>query len=75
MSVAYRRYVLAALTVLGIMHSVDKVVITMFQEHIKADYGLSDTQLGLLSGLAYAIFGAIAALPLARRPTACRAIG
>jgi predicted MFS family arabinose efflux permease len=66
MTSAYRRYVLGCITVLALMHSVDKIVITIFQEHIKHDYGVSDTQLGLLTGTAYALVGALAALPLAR---------
>ena len=63
---AYRAYVLGALAVVSFMYSVDKVVISIFQEQIKKDFLLSDTQLGLLTGLAYALLGGIAGLPLAR---------
>jgi MFS transporter, Spinster family, sphingosine-1-phosphate transporter len=62
----YRTYVITAIAVLSFMFSVDRVVITIFQESIKADFGLSDTQLGLLTGLAYALLGGFAGLPIAR---------
>jgi len=62
----YRNYVLGALAVVGFMCAVDKVVISMFMEAIKKDFALSDTQLGLLTGLAYASMMAIAGVPLAR---------
>src|ERR1700749_2538978 len=62
----YRAYVLFALAVVGFMCSVDKVVITMFVEPIKKEFGLSDTQLGLMTGLAFSLLGGLAAIPLAR---------
>jgi hypothetical protein len=36
------------------------------QEPIKADLGLSDTQLGLLTGFAFAVFYIVVGLPIAR---------
>jgi MFS family permease len=65
-SPAYRVYVLVALCVVGFMHSVDKVVISMFMEPIKKEFLLTDTQLGLMSGLAFALMGGLVAIPLAR---------
>jgi MFS family permease len=62
----YRLYVLIALCVVGFMHSVDKVVISMFMEPIKKEFLLSDTQLGLMTGLAFALMGGLVAIPLAR---------
>jgi MFS family permease len=62
----YRAYVLAALSVVGFMCAVDKVVISMFMEPIKKEFGLSDTELGLLTGLAFSLLGGLAAIPLAR---------
>ncbi len=38
----------------------------MFMEPIKKEFGLSDTQLGLLTGLAFSVMGGIASVPLAR---------
>jgi len=66
MSTAYRTYVLVALAVVGFMCSVDKVVISMFMEPIKKEFLLSDTQLGLLNGLAFSLMGGLISIPLAR---------
>lgn len=63
---AYRTYVLIALCVVGFMCAVDRVVISMFMEPIKKEFGLSDTELGLMTGLAFAVLGGIASVPLAR---------
>jgi MFS family permease len=65
-SPGYRLYVLVALCVVGFMHSVDKVVISMFMEPIKKEFLLTDTQLGLMTGLAFALMGGLVAIPLAR---------
>ena len=62
----YRAYVLGALAVVGFMCAVDKVVISMFMEPIKKEFGLNDTELGLLTGLAFSLLGGIASVPLAR---------
>lgn len=45
---------------------IDRQVFTLFQDDIKAELSLSDGQLGLLTGLAFALFYAIAAFPIAR---------
>ena len=66
MSAAYRTYVLVALAVVGFMCSVDKVVISMFMEPIKKEFLLSDTQLGLMNGLAFSLLGGLVSIPLAR---------
>lgn len=65
-SSAYRTYVLTALSVVGMMNNVDRVVIYMFLQPIKQEFLLSDTQVGLLSGAAFAIMAGIVAIPLAR---------
>lgn len=62
----YRTYVLVMLSVVGFLCAVDKVVISMFMEPIKKEFGLSDTQLGLMTGLAFSVLGGLAAIPLAR---------
>jgi MFS family permease len=63
---AYRTYVLVALAVVGFMCSVDKVVISMFMEPIKKEFLLTDTQLGLMTGLAFSLLGGLVSIPLAR---------
>lgn len=45
---------------------IDRQVFTLFQDDIKADLQLDDRQLGLLTGLAFALFYALAAFPIAR---------
>ncbi|MFO1294482.1 MAG: MFS transporter [Rubrivivax sp.] len=62
----YRTYVLVALAVVGFMCAVDRVVISMFMEPIRKEFGLTDTQLGLMTGLAFAVLGGVASVPLAR---------
>ena len=45
---------------------IDRQVLVILQEPIKADLGLSDTQLGLLTGLAFAALYVTLGLPIAR---------
>jgi len=62
----YRWYVLAMLTGLYTFNFIDRQILVILQEPIKAEMGLSDTQLGLLSGLAFAVIYVVAGLPIAR---------
>ncbi|HEY0941316.1 MAG TPA: MFS transporter [Steroidobacter sp.] len=62
----YRFYVLALLTLVFIINFIDRQVLSVLIEPIKRDLQLSDTQLGLLSGLAFALFYVTAGVPVAR---------
>src|SRR5690606_9233349 len=62
----YRRYLLALLTVLLVFNYLDRLAIGLLMEEIKLELALSDTQLGLLTGIAFAIFYAVMGLPIAR---------
>jgi predicted MFS family arabinose efflux permease len=62
----YRRYVLGVLTLSYAVNFIDRQLISILQESIKLDLGLSDTQLGLLTGFAFAMFYVTAGIPLAR---------
>ena len=62
----YRRYVLLALTGVYIFNFIDRQILVILQESIKADLDLSDTQLGLLTGFAFAVFYVTLGLPIAR---------
>lgn len=62
----YRWYVLAMLTGLYTFNFVDRQILVILQEPIKMEMGLSDTQLGLLSGFAFAVIYVIAGIPIAR---------
>ena len=56
---------LTVLLLVNVLNFVDRQVPYILAESIKRDLGLSDTQLGLLTGLAFAICYSLAALPLA----------
>lgn len=65
-SPSYRRYVLLMLTIVYAFNFIDRQLLVILQESIKQDMGLSDTQLGLLTGLAFVLFYVTAAIPIAR---------
>lgn len=62
----YRKYVLFALTVVYVFNFIDRQILVILQEAIKVDLGLSDTQLGLLSGFSFAIFYVTLGIPIAK---------
>lgn len=60
------RYTLVLLGLAYVISMLDRQVISLLVEPIKADLRISDTQIGLLQGAAFAIFYALLGLPLAR---------
>ncbi len=62
----YRLYVLALLTLAYVFNFVDRQIISILQEPIKLEFGLSDTQLGVLNGFVFAIFYVGFGIPIAR---------
>lgn len=62
---AYRRYALFLLVVAYTSSHVDRNIVGILIEPLKADLLLSDTQLGFLSGIAFALFYATLGIPLA----------
>lgn len=62
----YRNYVLVILTVSYAFNFIDRQLISILQESIKQDLALTDTQLGLLTGFAFAVFYVTAGIPIAR---------
>ena len=62
----YYRYVLTIMLLMYIVNFVDRQIINILAEPIKRDLSLSDTQLGLLTGLSFALFYTTFGLPLAR---------
>jgi MFS family permease len=58
--------IVAAFFVAYIFSFIDRMIIGLLVESIKADLGLSDTQIGLLQGLAFAIFYTVAGIPIGR---------
>ncbi len=65
-SSAYRYYVLALLMVIYAFNFLDRQVVTIIAPALKADMGVSDAQIGLLFGTAFALFYAVFGLPLAK---------
>lgn len=59
-------YALGVLTLVSFFNYMDRMVLAVLLEPIKTDLHLSDGQLGLLSGLAFAVLYAIFGIPLAR---------
>ncbi|WP_282950034.1 MULTISPECIES: MFS transporter [unclassified Sphingopyxis] len=59
-------YGLALLSTVSLLNYLDRMVIAVLVEPIKRDLGLSDTQVGLVAGFAFALLYALAGLPLAR---------
>ncbi len=66
---AHRRgaiWAVGLLTLVSFFNYMDRMVLAVLLEPIKRDLHLSDAQLGLLSGLAFALLYAVLGLPLAR---------
>jgi len=59
-------YALGVLTLIYTISFIDRQLLAIMQESIKADLSLSDSQLGLLTGFAFALFYVAAGLPIAR---------
>lgn len=63
----WRRWIALVLVFMVLALSyIDRQIFTLFQDDIKAELGLDDRQLGLLTGLAFALFYTLAAFPIAR---------
>jgi len=59
-------YMVILLTILYMFSFLDRTIIVLLIEPIKADLGLSDTQLSLLYGFAFALFYTFLGIPIAR---------
>lgn len=62
----YRRYALWVLLVIYILNFLDRQIVTILAEPIKQELDLKDWQIGMMSGLAFALFYTIMGLPIAR---------
>lgn len=65
-SKSYKRYVLGTLTLVFSLSSVDLNLMALLGQPIKEEMRLSDSQLGFLTGIAFALFYATLGLPVAR---------
>ncbi len=61
----YRYAVLAMLVLVYTFNFIDRQIVGILAVPIKADLGLSDTQLGLMGGLAFALFYTLLGIPIA----------
>lgn len=61
----YAYYVLGVLTVVYMFNFIDRQIIAILSPAIKEDLGLSDSMLGLLKGLAFAILYTTLGIPIA----------
>lgn len=59
-------YMLGILTVVYMLNFVDRQILSVLQEPIRAEFGLNDTQLGLLQGITFALFYVTVGIPIAR---------
>ena len=62
----YSWYVVLLLSALYVVSFIDRVVLNLLVDPLRAEFGLSDTQISLLQGAAFAIFYGVFGLPLAR---------
>ncbi len=60
------RLMLWTLLIVYTLNFLDRTIVNILAEPIKAELGLSDTALGLLAGPAFAVFYAVLGLPIAR---------
>jgi len=65
-SEAYARYVLGVLVLVYVLNFLDRQILSILAERVKADLGLSDAQIGFLYGTAFAVFYALFGIPLGR---------
>lgn len=63
---AYAWYVVVILFIAFTVSYIDRQVISLLVDPIKADLGISDTQIGLLQGFAFTVFYTFAGIPLGR---------
>ncbi len=62
----YAGYVTAVLVIVYVFNFIDRQIVTILAEEIKADLGISDAQIGFLYGTAFAVFYAIFGIPLGK---------
>jgi MFS family permease len=65
LSSGYRTYVLNLLVIVNVFNYLDRQILSMLLEPIKRELQLSDTALGFLTGIAFALFYTCAGIPIA----------
>jgi len=64
---AYRGYALGLLLSIYVLNCLDRQVINILAEPIKRDLGLADWQVGIMSGVSFALIYTLLAVPIARQ--------
>ena len=64
-SKSYRNFVLVLLTIVYGFNFIDRQIMGILAPFIQKDLGLTNTELGLLIGLAFAVFYTLVAIPIA----------
>src|SRR5580698_9945421 len=64
-SEALRRYSVGILMIVYMFNQIDRQIIAVLGQSIKVDLQLSDTQLGFLTGFAFAVFYSFTSVPIA----------
>jgi len=62
----YAWYVLGVLVLVYILNSMDRTILSILAEDLKANFSLSDSQLGFLHGTAFGVFYALFGYPIGR---------
>ena len=62
----YARYVLIVLFCVYLSNHIDRQILMILLEPIKAEFGVSDFMMGFLSGPTFALFYTVLGIPLAR---------
>lgn len=62
----YKNYLLMILILVGVVTNFERFIFSLVLEPIKQDLDLNDSQLGLMTGVAFFFFYAIAGVPIAR---------
>jgi len=62
----YSTYVLMLLFGVAVLNMLDRQILGMLVTPIKAEFGVSDTAIGFLTGPSFALFYALAGIPIAR---------
>ena len=65
-STVYSTYVLVLLFGVAVLNMLDRQILGMLVVPIKAEFGVSDTAMGFLTGPSFALFYALAGIPIAR---------
>ena len=62
----FPRYALGLLVLIYVLNTLDRQIVNILAEPIKHDLGLRDWQIGVLTGLSFALFYATLGIPIAR---------